>query len=84
MQKTTLTAALCLTMATSAMADTTSASKIKPGQLRDDLIVSSQSVELSGAASSVQIVIPLMLLTILAVAASSGGGSGYSDYYLPY
>ncbi|SNS26278.1 hypothetical protein [Antarctobacter heliothermus] len=82
MKKIVLTTALCMTMAGAAIADTKPVSKMKPDQLRKDMVVSSQSAELTATSSGASILIPLLLIVILATAASSGGGS--SHYYHPY
>lgn len=82
MTKLALTTALCITMAGSAIADTKPLSKMKPDQLRNDMVVSSQSAELTATSSGAGILIPLMLIVILATAANSGGGG--SHYYHPY
>ncbi|WP_417205130.1 hypothetical protein [Antarctobacter sp.] len=83
MKKIVLTTALCLTMAGAAFADTKSKAKMKPDQLRTDMIVSSQSAELTSTSSGAGILIPLMLLVIIATAASSGGGGSHYYHYYP-
>ncbi|WP_323770148.1 hypothetical protein [Antarctobacter sp.] len=84
MKKIVLTTALCLTMAGAAFADTKSKAKMKPDQLRTDMVVSSQSAELSPVSSGASILIPLLLIVILATAASSGGGGDHYHYYPGY
>lgn len=75
MKKVAVTTALCASIAsTTAFADTTSVSRMKPDQLRNDMVVSSQSM---GGSSSAGIIIPLLLLVVIAAAASSGGGGGH-------
>jgi hypothetical protein len=85
MKKLVLTTALCLSVANAAFADGKPAPKMSPEQLRNDMIVSSQSAELANAsasASGAALMIPLMLVIILATAATSGGGGHH--YFYPY
>ncbi|WP_420325501.1 hypothetical protein [Mameliella sp.] len=80
MKKLVLTTALCLSVANAAVAEGKPAPKMSPEQLRNDMIVSSQSAELSTTSSGAALLIPLMLLIIIATAVHSGGG-GHSYYY---
>lgn len=83
MKKLVLTTALCLSVANAAFADGKPAPKMSPEQLRNDMIVSSQSAELGAASSGAAMLIPLMLLIIVATAVNSGSG-GHHYYYPAY
>lgn len=81
MKKIVLTTALCLSMAGAATAENGPATKIRPDQLHKDMVVSSQSAELTTTSSGASLLIPLLLILIIAAAAGSGGGS---HHYYPY
>ena len=83
MKKLVLTTALCLSAANAAFADGKPAPKMSPEQLRNDMIVSSQSAELGTTSSGAALLIPLLLLVIVATAASSGNG-GHHYFYPVY
>lgn len=75
-----ITTVLCAAMATAVAANPKT--RLSPDQLRNDMVVSSQSAQGSATTSSgAQLLIPLLLIVVLAVAASSGGGDHYYPTY---